>query len=66
MIGCDGFRLGNLYGSWSANEEFNGLGFEIGVIEVTTIEEDKRAITFSIALKISHFIFAIGYILKEF
>ena len=66
MIGCDGFRVGNFYGSWSANEEFNGLGFEIGVIDVPTIEGDKTAKTFSIALKISHFIFAIGYIFKEY
>ena len=47
MIGCDGFRFGNIYGSWSANEEFNGLGFEIGMIDVPTIEEDKIAKTFS-------------------
>lgn len=66
MIACDGFRIGNLYGSYSANEEFDGFGLEIGVIEVPNIEEDKRAKTFSLALKISHFIFAIGYIFKEY
>ena len=66
MIACDGFRIGNLYGSYSVNEEFDGFGLEIGVIEVPNIEEDKRAKTFSLALKISHFIFAIGYIFKEY
>ena len=65
MIACDGFRFGNLYGSYSANEEFNGLGFEIGIIEVPTIEGDKTATTFSVAIKISHFVFAVGYIFKE-
>lgn len=65
MVSGDGFRLGNFYGSYSANEEFNGLGFEIGFIEVPTLEEDKMADTFSIAIKISHFIFAIGWIIGE-
>ena len=65
MVASDGFRLGNLYGSFSANEGFNGLGFEIGFIDVPTIEEDKIADTFTIAVKISHFIFAIGWVIKE-
>jgi hypothetical protein len=65
MIAGDGFRFGNLYGSYSANEEFNGIGFEIGFIEVPTLEEDARADTFSVAIKISHFIFAIGWIIEE-
>lgn len=65
MVAGDGFRFGNIYGSYSANEEFNGLGIEIGIVEVSTLEEDKTAKTFSIAIKISHFIFALGYILNE-
>lgn len=60
----DGFRIGNFYGSYYASEEFNGIGLEIGVIDVPN-DEGATAHTFSIALKISHFVFAIGFILRE-
>lgn len=61
----DGFRFGDLYGSYSVNDDFNGLGFEIGFIDVPNMDEDKIAKTFSIAIKISNWIFAIGWIFSE-
>lgn len=61
----DGFRLGDLYGSYSVNDDFNGLGIEIGFIDVPNADEDKIAKTFSIAIKISNWIFAIGWIFRE-
>lgn len=60
----DGFRIWNFYGSYYASEEFNGIGLEIGVIDVPN-DDGATAHTFSIVLKISHFLFAIGYILRE-
>ena len=60
-----GFRLGNLYGSYSANEGNNSIGIEIGFIDVPNLDESKIAHTFTIALTISHFIFAVGWIINE-
>ena len=65
MIDGRGFRLGNFYGSYSVNEENNSIGIEIGLIDVPNLDESKIAHTFSIALTISHFIFAIGWIIDE-
>ena len=62
----DGFRLGNLYGSYYADETHSCIGLEIGFMDVPNYDDSVTAHTFSIAFKISHFIFAIGYILKEF
>lgn len=63
---CNGFRWGNFFGSYSAGDEYSVIGFEIGIMDVPSMDETRRAQTFSIAIKISHFIFAIGYILKEY
>ena len=60
-----GFRFGNFYGSYSANEGNNSIGIEIGFIDVPNLDESKIAHTFTIALTISHFIFAIGWIIDE-
>ena len=60
-----GFRFGNFYGSYYADEGHNSLGIEIGIFDVPNLDESKIAHTFSIALTISHFIFAIGYIISE-
>lgn len=62
----DGFRIGNLFGSYSSDEEHNCIGFEIGIMEVPSLDEVARAKTFAIVFKLSHFVFAIGYILKEY
>lgn len=62
----NGFRIGRLYGSYYAEQEHNCLGFEIGIIDVPNNDDSVTAHTFSIAVKISHFIFAIGWILKEY
>lgn len=61
----DGFRLGDLYGSYSVNDNFNGFGFELGLMDVPNNDEDKIAKTFTIAIKISNWIFAIGWIFRE-
>lgn len=61
----NGFRWGNLYGSWWASNKFNGIGFEMGIIDIPTMDK-SMAHTFSIAVKLSYFIFAIGYIFKEY
>lgn len=65
MIAGDGFRWGNFYGSYSASEDFNGIGFELGIMDVPSVDNTKIARTFSIAIKISHFIFAVGWIFGE-
>jgi hypothetical protein len=61
----NGFRYGNLYGSYYADESHSVLGFEMGIIDVPNYDDSVVAHTFSIAIKISHFIFAIGWILSE-
>ena len=60
-----GFRLGNFYGAYSINERNNSIGIEIGFINVSILDESKIARTFTVALTISHFIFAIGWIIDE-
>lgn len=62
----DGFRIGNFFGSYSSDEEHNSIGIEIGVIDVPSMDELARAKTFAIVFKLSHFVFALGYILKEY
>ncbi len=62
----NGFRIGNLYGSYYADETHNTLGIEIGLIDVPNYDDTVIAHTFSLAIKISYFVFAIGYILEEF
>ena len=61
----DGFRIRNFYGSYYASEEFNGIGLEMGIMDVPNNDDSVTAHTFSIAIKLSHFIFAIGFILRE-
>lgn len=61
----DGFRIGSFYGSYSASESFSGIGFEMGMMDVPNNDDSVTAHTFSIAIKLSHFIFAIGFILRE-
>ena len=34
MIAGDGFRWGNFYGSYSASEDFDGIGFELGMMDI--------------------------------
>ena len=62
----DGFRIGNFFGSYSSDEGHNCIGLEIGIMEVPSIDEMTKAKTFAIVFKLSHFVFAIGYILKEY
>lgn len=62
----NGFRWGNFFGSYSAGDEYSVIGFEIGIMDVPSMDETCKAHTFSIAIKLSHFVFAIGYILKEY
>lgn len=61
----NGFRFGNLYGSYYADETHSCIGFEIGIIDVPNYDDSVTAHTFSIAIKLSHFIFALGWILSE-
>lgn len=61
----NGFKYGNLYGSWCMEESINIIGVDIGIMNIPNAYGDKVAKTFTIAIKISHFCFAIGYIIKE-
>lgn len=64
MIG-NGFRLGHLFGSYYADETHNCIGIEIGIIDAPNYDDSVTAHTFSVAVKLSHFIFAIGWVLSE-
>ena len=62
----DGIRFGNFFCSYSSDEEHNCIGVEIGVMTVPSLDDSAQAKTFALVFKLSHFVFAIGYILKEF
>jgi hypothetical protein len=61
----DGIQIGRLYASWVAEEHYNGIGFDIGFMDIEN-DDGSIADSFSISIKISHFVFAIGVILKEY
>lgn len=61
-----GFRKGNFFGSYSCAEEYNCIGFELGIMEVPSLDELVKAKTFAVVFRLSHFVFALGYILKEY
>ena len=65
MRESDGFNFGNFYGSYTIVEDFNGLGLEIGLMDLEDTEGLRVGKTFSIVLKVSHFMFSIGYVIEE-
>lgn len=65
MRDSDGFNFGNFYGSYTIVEDFNGLGIEIGLMNLEDTDGMKMGKTFAINIKISHFIISIGYVIEE-
>lgn len=65
MRESDGFNFGNFYGSYTIVEEFNGLGIEIGLMDLEDTDGLRIGKTFSIVFKVSHFMFSIGYVLED-
>lgn len=61
----NGFRLWRLYGSYTFTDGHNALGVEIGFTDVPDDEDNRIAHTFTIAIQISYFLFALGIILWE-
>lgn len=65
MRDSDGFNFGNFYGSYTIVEDFNGLGIEIGLMNLEDTDGMKMGKTLAINIKISHFIISIGYVIEE-
>ena len=66
MIAGDGFRWGNFYGSYSASEDFDGIGFELGMMDVPSVDNKKSHAPFLLQLKY-HILYlqSVGFLVKD-
>lgn len=61
MLG--GFREGRFYASYGYVTDSNVIGIEIGSYDMLTTD-DNMCKTFSVVLKLSHFVLSFGFIYK--